>query len=145
MRTTNRFFVDTNIWLYMLDVEGAVVKSQQAAKLLSALAREGSGVISVQVQGEFASVCTRKLALRPNEVLELLEAMKGFSVQTHKSPEIAEALQLMGKAQVSFWDALMLISAQQAGCKTLLTEDLNHGQVIEGVRIHNPFIEMPNL
>jgi predicted nucleic acid-binding protein len=41
--------------------------------------------------------------------------------------------------QISFWDALVVVSASRAGARTLLTEDLNHGQVIEGVRIENPF------
>ncbi len=41
---------------------------------------------------------------------------------------------------LSFWDALIIAAARQGGAKTILTEDLNHGQLIEGIRIENPFL-----
>ncbi len=51
----------------------------------------------------------------------------------------------MDFVSLSYWDAVMVITANEAHCTILFTEDLSHGQVIEGVRIHNPFIEVPNL
>jgi predicted nucleic acid-binding protein len=40
---------------------------------------------------------------------------------------------------LSFWDALIIVSAEKAQCERLWMEDLNHGQVVRGVRIENPF------
>ena len=43
--------------------------------------------------------------------------------------------------EISFWDAMVMRSAAQLGCRMLWSEDLNSGQVYEGVRVMNPFAE----
>ena len=54
---------------------------------------------------------------------------------------VADGLRLALDNNISRWDALIIVAAVRAGCDTLLTEDLSHGQVIEGVHIVNPFAD----
>jgi len=49
------------------------------------------------------------------------------------------ASEIQERNLLSFWDALIIAAAKQGGAKTILTEDLNHGQLIEGIRVENPF------
>lgn len=141
---TTKCFVDTNIWIYAVDTGGSD-KSTVSAKLIRDLAELNIGVISVQTLGEFSSICTKKLQMTPSQVQGLTQAMDPFPVVAYGKRTVIQALDLMKRISISFWDAVMVITANEAHCTILFTEDLSHGQVIEGVRIHNPFIEVPNL
>jgi predicted nucleic acid-binding protein len=100
------------------------------------------GVIGVQVLNEFASVLRAKLGFpwpqveeADNNILILCPNPRPLSVDTH-----TRALGLSGTFGYSIWDGLIVAAAIEARCSTLLTEDLQHGQVVEGVRILNPFL-----
>ena len=132
---SNRF-LDTNILVYAYN-EGDF-RSAIARQLLF----EG-GVINVQVLNEFASVVHDKLAFPWPQVQEaihdivvLCPAPEPLSIDTHM-----RALGLSQKYRFSIWDGLIVAAAIEAKCSTLLTEDLQHGQIVEGLRIQNPFLQ----
>lgn len=126
-------FFDTNLLLFLLSEETA--KAEQAEALLAS-----GGVISVQVLNEFASVARRKLAMTIAEIREVLATIRvvcrvrPVDIQTHEL-----ALDLVERYRFSVYDGLILAAASQAGCAVLYTEDLQHGQKIDGLTIENPF------
>lgn len=127
-------FFDTNVVLYLLSADTA--KADRAEELIAA-----GGTISVQVLNEFAAVARRKLRMSWSEIREALEpiravcTIKPISLETHdRATEIGERYGL------SVYDSLIVAAALLAGCKTLHSEDMQHGQVIEGtLTISNPF------
>jgi predicted nucleic acid-binding protein len=133
-------FVDSNILIYAHDLD-AGAKRVRAAERIAELWRSGGGALSTQVLQEFYVNVTQKIK-RPitraaaREVVRdyipwVRSAISGATVI--RGSEIAEAW------QVSFWDSMILAAAEQSDVETLLSEDLNHGQVIAGIRIENPF------
>jgi predicted nucleic acid-binding protein len=132
MSASNRFF-DTNVLLYLLSADEA--KADTAEALISS-----GGIISVQVLNEFASVATRKLRMLIPEVREVLRTIqrvcdvRPLSVDTHE-----RGLAVAERYQLSVYDAMIVASAREAGCKTLYTEDLQDGMAISGITIRNPF------
>ncbi|MDR0594930.1 MAG: PIN domain-containing protein [Bifidobacteriaceae bacterium] len=132
-------FADTNIWLYVYD--GAGPRQPMAVELLERLAAGGNGRISIQVVQEFAVNALRasKTAISPAEVVDAVEAMGDWILHRPAAPDVAEAVVISARHQLSFWDAMIVLSARQLGCAVLWTEDLNSGQMIEGVTVKNPF------
>ncbi len=136
-----RPFFDTNVLVYAFDV-GEPEKREIALGLIKEHLEEGDGMLSVQVLREFyASV--RRLS-RPLSATEAEEALGGFAVF---SPMIEDWRMVVGAARrsrelvLSFWDALIVEAALRGGADLLLTEDLQHGQQIEGLVVENPFVE----
>ena len=126
-------FLNTNLLVYAL---GTDAKSEIAREVIL----EG-GVISVQVLNEFTSVMRRKFNLSWDEIAEALEDVKTaldivrpIDVETHWA-----AVELAREHGFSFYDALIIAAALQAGCDQLLTEDLQAGRRIKGLAIVNPF------
>ena len=135
-----RVFVDTNILYYAFDRFGGA-KRERARECLDALWEEDRGALSLQVLQEFFQNCVRKLA-EPNALALAREALTLYRPWLREATTldtVLRATQLMELAQLSFWDALIVASAAEAGAATLLTEDLSHGQIIAGVRVENPF------
>lgn len=127
-------FFDTNVVLHLLSADA--VKADRAEELLAT-----GGMISVQVLNEFASVASRKLRLSWPEIRDVLAPIRvicpvvPLSVDTHD-----RALPLVERYGLSLYDALIVAAALLAGCKTLYSEDMQHGQVIERqLTISNPF------
>jgi predicted nucleic acid-binding protein len=133
-----RSFIDTNVLVYA-DSADATDKQAHATALIAQHLRDGSGVISTQVLHEFVNAALRKLVL-PLEIVRARVRLYGRFETVNASPAaVLEALDLHALHQVSFWDALILQAARQSGCVQLLTEDLQTGAVLGGVRIVNPF------
>lgn len=103
--------------------------------------RHDSGALSVQVLQEFYNVTTRKLkaSLPRSQAQAIVEMHSDWCGET-STREIQAAFAIENAHQISFWDALIVASAQQCGATILLSEDLHHGQVIAGVEIVNPFL-----
>lgn len=127
-------FFDTNVVLYLLSADTA--KADRAEDLL---AQEGT--ISVQVLNEFVAVASRKLRLSTAEVRDILAQIRAvcavvpLTIETHE-----RALNIAERYGLSIYDALIVSAALMAGCKTLYSEDLQNGQVIERqMTIRNPF------
>lgn len=137
--TMAKGFLDTNVLIYALDRDNRD-RRKRSRNLIGDLRRSGRGVISTQVLQEFYVVATRKLLIDPLKVKPLLQWFeKHFEVVVINGALIREAIDCSVINQLSFWDALIVVSAERAMTSTLHTEDLNHGQIIRGVRISNPF------
>lgn len=132
-----RVFIDTNVVLYACD-RTAGDKRIRAREILAPLLRERRAVISTQVLQEFFSA-TRKLNIPAEQARRYVEKWSRIDVVVIRPEIILGAIDLHRLHMVSFWDALVIKSAGLAGCGRLLSEDLNHGQEIEGVAIENPF------
>jgi predicted nucleic acid-binding protein len=127
-------FFDTNVLLYLLSAD--TVKADRAEELLAI-----GGTVSVQVLNEFVSVASRKLRMTWPEIREVLTQVRAvclveaMSVDTHE-----RAMQVAERHGFSIYDALIISAALLAGCSTLYSEDMQHGQVIERqLTIRNPF------
>jgi predicted nucleic acid-binding protein len=136
MQPTNvaKVFFDTNILIYLLSDDAA--KADRAEDLVVS-----GGVISVQVLNEFAAVASRKLGMSLVEIRDVLEPIRAVCEVLPLTLEIHDrALQLAERYGFSIYDALIAGAAMEAGCGTLYSEDMQHGQCIEGVlTIRNPF------
>jgi predicted nucleic acid-binding protein len=136
---TDAVFVDSNILIYAHDAD-AGRKRQAAADALEKLWETGTGRLSVQVLQEFYVNATRKLASPlARSVAREVVGSYGAWVREPTTPDtVTRAIDLAQLTQLSFWDALIVAAAEQAGCSTLLSEDLNAGQTIAGIAIVNP-------
>jgi predicted nucleic acid-binding protein len=128
-------FFDTNILVY---AQQTGAKADRARALLA-----GGGKLSVQVLNEFTAVSRRKLGKEWREigeaisdVLALVEPPLPLTLDLH-----AAARACAEEQQLSFYDALIVASAIEAGCNALYSEDMQHGRTIDGVVIANPFLE----
>lgn len=133
-------FVDTNVLVYAHDA--AERRRQPVARAqLEALWMGGSGVLSTQVLQEFYVVATRKFAppMARRQAREIVALYATWPVVRIDPTLILAASQLEERHRLSFWDALVVEAARVAGAARLLTEDLQHGRLIGGVRIENPF------
>lgn len=133
-------FVDTNILVYAIENTGDP-REDQARALLLRLFNTGAFRTSTQVlQGLYVTETRRgRPILNPAEVLQYIDSYAAWPVVAPGFDDIRDAMRLSDSTQISYWDALIVIAARLAGCTTLYTEDLNHGQLIHGVRILNPF------
>ena len=128
-----RFF-DTNVLLYLLSADES--KADRAEKELGA-----GGVISVQVLNEFASVASRKQKMSLAEIREVLAPIRALCKVVPITEETHEkGLTLADKYRLSLYDAMIVASALLSGCDTVLSEDMQDGQIFEGVlKVRNPF------
>ncbi len=134
----SKTFVDTNILIYALD-QANPEKQTRARDLLKLLQGSRSVVISTQVLQEFYVVATGKLKVDAELAKKMVSVLANFETVTVDLPVIRQAIDISSAEQLSFWDALIISSAESAGCEVIVTEDLNHGQLIKGVRTENPF------
>jgi predicted nucleic acid-binding protein len=134
-----RTFLDTNILLYC-DDRADIARQKSALKLILQHRVQRTGVISLQVLQEYFVNATRKLGLDPHLARQKVEAYSRFEVVEPAVADILAAIDIHRLHSVSYWDALVIHCAKRSGCSVLLTEDMQHGQVIDGVRIFNPFI-----
>lgn len=133
-------FVDTNVLVYAHD-NSAGAKQFAARALLARLWRERVGAVSLQVLQEFAVNVTAKIPkpLPVSEASAVIAALSEWRVHRPFPADIVAALELKARAQVSFWDAMVLHSASQLGCRVFWTEDLSSGQRVGDVEVRNPF------
>jgi len=132
-------FVDTNILIYAHDLDAGVKRERAMAKLRE-LWESGSGRLSVQVLQEFYVNATQKLAT-PIARSMAREVIKTYGVWVHHTTTVetvTRATELAELARISFWDALIVASAEEVDAEELLSEDLNDGQAIAGIKVVNP-------
>lgn len=135
-----RAFVDTNVLLYAYDPSSGP-RHERAARLVGDLGAQRRGAASIQVLQEFYVNATRKIAepLAHDDAIGRLRALGRWPLHVPRVSDVIAAANLAQAAQLSFWDAMIVRSAAELRCETLWSEDLNHGQFIEGVAIRNPF------
>jgi predicted nucleic acid-binding protein len=134
-------FVDTNVLLYAYFEAGD--KHEVAGELVDRLWREGRGALSIQVLQEFYVNATRKVAKTtdPEIAGDLLKSLVRWRVHSPLPNDVIAAASWSRRHRISFWDAMIVRSAAELHCDTLWTEDLNDGQLVEGVRLRNPFTD----
>jgi predicted nucleic acid-binding protein len=132
--STPRFFVDTNVLIYALDNDQR--RSQRAELLLSQ-----RPIVSVQALNEVVNVLRRRQLLDWPAIVDVATQLAalcevvGQTLDTHR-----QALSLMSRYSLSWWDALMLASALDTAAETFFSEDLQDGLLVQGrLRIRNPF------
>jgi len=138
---TDKVFVDTNILVYAHDLD-AGNKHDQAAEIVSQLWESRNGVLSTQVLQELYVTLTRKVSstLSKLEARKLVQKYSHWHLVLNDPSIIIQASEIEESNNISFWDALIVSAAYSQNVPTILTEDLNHGQIIEGIFIRNPFI-----
>lgn len=133
-----RSLIDTNILVYA-DSADEPDRQRQAIELIKSHRAAGTAVLAIQVLQEFTNVALRKLGLPAVLVRERLEFYGRFEMVGTTPESIERALALHVLHGLPFYDALIVQAAAAGGCAQLLSEDLQHGRVIAGVRIVNPF------
>jgi len=132
-------FVDTNVLIYAHDVD-AKEKHTVARETLSELWANRTGCLSTQVLQEFYVNVTKKLSkpLSKKYARAVVDKYAMWCLETTPA-EIVVAFRLEDEAQIGFWDALICAAALKTGAEQILSEDLNAGQKIAGIKIVNPF------
>ena len=134
-------FIDSNVFVYLFD-ETDERKRQVAQSLVNTALVEGSAQISFQVVQETLNVITRKLKV-PVRLEEAHQFLDQILVPLWKiNPNrvlYQRGLEIRTRYQLGFYDSLIIAASLQAGCKTLFSEDLQHGQQIETLIIQDPF------
>ena len=134
-----RTFIDTNILVYSDDSRDPA-KQEKALALIKKHFLERTGVLSLQVLQEYFVTVVRKLKLDAELAKRRVEFFAKFYVADPRVSDVLAAIDLHRLHGFSYWDSLVLHTAKQAGCRVLLSEDLQHGQEINVVRIVNPFL-----
>lgn len=135
-------FFDTNVFIYLID-DIDLLKQQIAQRLIAKALGDNSGCISHQVIQETLHVITQKFAKRvpPEVAAEIINQFLLPLWRVMPSAELYQrALGLQSRYGYSFYDSLIVAAALGAGCSTLYSEDMQHGQQIETLTIRNPFI-----
>ena len=138
----DRCFVDTNILVYAHE-RSAGVKQERARILIEQLWNSGNGVLSTQVLQELCINLRRKAGnpLPMDEVRQLIREYSTWEVVTNTAESVLGALEIETRYKTSFWDALILHAAEDAGVSILYSEDLATGQRYGAIRVVNPFID----
>jgi predicted nucleic acid-binding protein len=138
--SADRTFVDTNVFAYLFD-DSAPKKQSLAGKRLEREQVDREIVVSTQVLQELYVALTKgKAPIASPEIAErAVREISAYTVAQVDVPLALTAIEASQRNRVSFWDALIVRAAAEAGCTLLLSEDLDDGQVIDGVRVENPF------
>ena len=134
------YFIDTNILIYAYD-RSAGHKHTLAVKLMEGCWENRNGCLSLQVLQEFYVNVTHKIAL-PLDFLtaqNIVADLSHWRLHAPAAGDLLQAIDLGQKYQLPFWDAMIVQSAANLGCKQLLSEDFNHGRTYGIVRVINPF------
>ncbi|OOG24916.1 VapC toxin family PIN domain ribonuclease [Thioalkalivibrio denitrificans] len=137
---TDLYFVDTNILVYARDAS-APEKQRRAARWIEVLWNRGLGRLSYQVLQEYYQVVTRRLSPGMDPELaraDIRDLITWRPVQTDDAV-LEAAWSVESRYRLSWWDSLIVGAAERAGCRFLLTEDLQHGQMLSGILVLNPF------
>ena len=133
--------LDTTVLVYAHDVT-AGDKHNRARALIEELWIARQGCLSVQVLQEFFVTTTRKIpkALEASTAGQIINDLALWHVHAPAVRDVLAAIDIHQQTGASFWDAMIVRSAQELSCRTLYSEDLNPGQTYAGVRVSNPFL-----
>ena len=135
-------FIDSNVFVYLFDSVNRS-KQAQAKKIVKEGLEKGSGVISYQVVQETLNVLTRKLKppLPGVDAGRFLDTVLSPMWRVMPSAELFnQGLSLQSRFSLSFYDSMIVAAAQEAGCKRLISEDMQHGLIIDKLKVVNPFL-----
>ena len=131
--------IDANILIYA-DDSSSPQKQARAIQLITEYQRSGSLVISLQVMQEYFAAATRKLAVDAELAQRKVQLLARGHVVRFDSPNVIAAIELHRLTRISFWDAMIVHAARIAHAAVLYSEDLQHGALLGGVRVMNPFL-----
>ena len=137
---TGKVFVDSNVLIYAHDRD-AGDRQKRAAEWMTKLWKNRAGCLSTQVMQEFYVNVTQKIE-KPLSRAAAREVLRNYTPWVHNPltpATVLRASEISETWKLSFWDSMIIAAAEQDGAGELLTEDLNHGQVIAGVKIVDPF------
>lgn len=137
---SDKRFFDTNVLVYACDSTDPG-KQATALKLIAEDSAQGSGVLSVQVLGEFFhAVVIRRRLLTVAEAERIIRAYRPvFPIISVDYDLVCTAIRIHQRFQLRYWDSLIVAAARLGGCAQILSEDLNDGQDYDGVTVSNPF------
>lgn len=139
MKDNSKVFFDSNILIYVVD-DRDLTKQNKAIEIITKSIDSENGIISTQSLQEFYNATTRKLLCTPEKAKEYAKNFaSSFDVQQISPDMIYNAIDISIANKISFWDSLIVSAAQDSGCVIIYSEDLNDGQIINGVKILNPF------
>lgn len=137
----DKCFIDSNILVYAFD-QNDTTKMEKARILLTELKHNDFLLISVQTLGEFFNVTTRKFGFSKKIALEICDELSNmFPVCEINKNNVNHAMKLSEKTGYSYWDSLILSTAIDNECTVVYSEDLQNRQIIENLKIMNPFTE----
>lgn len=139
---SGKTFIDTNVLIYAHDID-ANAKNEVAKAVLRELWSERAGVLSMQVLQEFYVNATRKIPspLSKDLARSVVSSYVSWCMETTPA-EISAAFRIEDESRIGFWDALIVCSAAKSGAARILSEDLNAGQLIAGILVENPFVDI---
>lgn len=142
--STPAVFVDTHVLLYGVD-DRDQTKRDRARAWIAACWLRRCGRLSTQVLNEFYVQARRRFpsAVSAGDARAEVRRYQHWQPWTIDQPTVESAWAIESRFGLQHWDALIVAAAQQQGCAALLTEDLPHGQLIDGVTILNPFLTGP--
>ncbi|HMO49409.1 MAG TPA: PIN domain-containing protein [Rubrivivax sp.] len=138
-------FVDTNVLLYAVDPRDPH-KQQAAQRWIERCWQRDCGRLSTQVLNEmYVNLLRLAPALGAEPARRMVREYRAWRPWIVDDDTVDLAWALQDGLSIHYWDALMVAAAQQQGCTLLLTEDLQHGQLIDGLRIVNPCLAGPDI
>ena len=136
---SDKCFFDSNILVYMEDASEKE-KQAKARRLFSDCVADSTAVISTQCLQEFYNITANKLKQDKLAIKKIIHTYSEHIPTVQITPLLIEkAIDINVQTQFSFWDSLIVSAATYAKCAVLYSEDLNDGQIVEGVTIKNPF------
>ena len=133
-----KVFLDTNILVYTVDKKD-LGKHEESRNLVRRISSDHLPVISTQVLQEFYNAITSKMKIDKIVAKNVLHSYRNMEIISADLSLIEQAVDISILFQLSFWDSLILAAAEQSNCSLVVTEDLNDGQMIRGMKIVNPF------
>ena len=136
----DKFFVDTNVFIYAYDIP-AGKKHETAKGIVIDLWERGQGMLSLQVLQEFFVNITKKVS-KPLEIRmakEIVRDLLKWDIVMIDGESVLEGIDIHSRYQFSFWDSMIVHAALKGGASVLLSEDFEDGRIIEGLTIKNPF------
>ena len=134
-----RTFIDTNVLVYCIDKREAA-KRETAKEVVAGLLRSSEAIISTQIVQETYVSAVKKVRIDATQAKRWIGYLERFELILVDFELVNSAIDYRILHMLSFWDALIVASAERSSCDVLLTEDLSHGQMIRGVRVVNPFV-----
>ena len=132
-------FVDSNVFIYAVD-KAVSAKQKKARGIVADVFADGSAYrVSSQVLAEFSSVAVRKLGMATPILLALLAEMGKIAHVAIDNALVSRAVEIQGIYGIQYYDAQIVAAAERLGCDSILTEDLNDGQMYCGITALNPF------
>lgn len=136
----SKIFIDTNILVYTLDTKNKE-KRDAAREIVKKVVESHLPVISTQVIQEFYVVASSKLKADSIVVKNIIHNFHNMEIVNNDLELIEQAIDISVLSQLSFWDSLIIASAEKANCEYVLSEYLNSGQNYRGIKLLNPFLQ----